>query len=563
MIFSNEKLKEILVNPGYVSEEDFNQTQKDSEAQSVDLWTLLTERELIKDDQLGMLVANFFNFSFISLEKEKIDEDILNLIPEQVAREKGVIVFDKQEDQLKAAFLNPEDLESKYLIEKKTDKNLIVYFVTERDFNFALTKYRANLKSVFLKFFKNIKNENFSRSEKDELIVEIVDTLLIYGSQNKASDVHIEPYNDKALVRFRIDGVMHDILEIPKDVSNLILTRIKIMAKIRTDEHRTALDGKLKFDDQGESIDVRVSIIPVTEGENAVLRLLSSKSRQMGLTDLGMAERDLIKVREAANNPHGMIMVTGPTGSGKTTTVYAVMRIINTRDVHISTIEDPVEYEIPGVSQIQVNTQTGLTFAKGLRAIVRQDPDIIMVGEIRDEETADIAVNSAMTGHLVLSTLHANDSATTLPRLIDLKVEPYLVASTVNIVIAQRLVRRICPRCQTTCKLDESTKALIVNNNSILEILHKNGKDDLDNLILYKGAGCPVCRKTGFLGRIGIFETMEMKEEIRDLVIKKASSEEIAEKARSLGMISIAEDGIEKVLAGITTLDEVMRATKE
>jgi len=309
----------------------------------------------------------------------------------------------------------------------------------------------------------------------------------------------------------------------------------------------------------GEKVDVRVSIVPVTEGENVVMRLLSAKSRQYNLADLGLSDKDRAKIESAIEKPHGMILVTGPTGSGKTTTVYAMLKILNTRDVHISTIEDPVEYEIEGTSQIQVNSVTNLTFAKGLRAIVRQDPDIIMVGEIRDEETADIAVNSAMTGHLVLSTLHANDAATTLPRLLDMKIEPFLVASTVNIIIAQRLIRKICEKCRLSYEFSDEEKRMLGAHPHLAAMLEPK----MSGARLYRGKGCQVCANTGFLGRIGIFEILEMSESIKELVARRATSSEIMEAARKEGMISMLEDGVTKVLAGATTLLEVIRATKE
>lgn len=295
-----------------------------------------------------------------------------------------------------------------------------------------------------------------------------------------------------------------------------------------------------------------------------VMRLLSAMGRQFDLSDLGLLPHDLKKVQRAIGRPHGMILVTGPTGSGKTTTLYAVLKIINTKDVHISTIEDPVEYDIPGVSQIQVNPKTDLTFAKGLRAIVRQDPDIIMVGEIRDKETAGIAVNSALTGHLVLSTLHTNDAATTLPRLLDMKVEPFLVASTVNVAIAQRLVRKICEKCRVSYALTKQEKALLSQEPAVIDSLKRLGHKNLDNITFFKGNGCKVCNKTGYKGRIGIFEVLEMRENIKELILRRAPSNEISKMAISKnGMTSMLYDGMEKVFTGITTIEEVLRVARE
>lgn len=563
MKVTNEKLKELLVAPGHIKEEVFISAVSEAEARKRDVLDLLISKDHIKDDQVGRLIAEDAGYPFANLRNEKIDDELLDIIPENVSKERGVIAFDQKDGYIRVGMLNMEDLDTLHMVEKKAGQKVKAYFVTEYDFKNALTRYKANIKVAFNKLLEKFASPETTSVEKDSAIVEIVDSMLLYGYQNKASDIHIEPYNEKVLVRFRIDGIMHDVLEVPQDLSELILTRLKIMAKMRTDQHRAALDGKLKFKAQDEEVDVRVSIVPVTEGENVVMRLLSSTSRQFSLTDLGMLDRDLKKVQRTIKNPHGMIVVTGPTGSGKTTTVYAVMKILNTRDVHISTIEDPVEYDIEGISQIQVNQKTGLSFAKGLKAIVRQDPDIVMVGEVRDEETSNIAVNAAMTGHLVLTTLHANDAATTLPRLIDMDVEPYLVASTVNVIIAQRLVRQICPKCKASAKIDEETLRIIDMNPSIKEMLKKKGHEDLTKIYIYKGMGCSLCHNKGVVGRLGIFEVMEMNEKIKDLVMKKKNADEITQMARETGMTSLLEDGVEKVLSGMTTMEEVIRVTKE
>ncbi|MCX6799575.1 MAG: GspE/PulE family protein, partial [Candidatus Falkowbacteria bacterium] len=514
MEISIEKLKQLLVDPGYIKEEAFVLAVSEAQGRKKNVIDLLIGKDLIKDDQIGSLIAEDAGFRFVNLRNEKVDEELLALIPEQVAKTRGVIIFSKDKKKAKVGMLDVTNLETIHLIEKKVGLKVEPYYVTDNDFENALSRYKGNIKLSFNKLLEKYADKKATEEEKDDAVVQIVDSMLLYGYQNKASDIHIEPSENKVLVRFRIDGIMYDELDIPKKLFELMITRIKILSKMRTDEHRAALDGKLKFKAENEEVDVRVSIIPVTDGENVVMRLLSSKSRQYSLTDLGMNEVDLNKVKRNIKNPHGLIIVTGPTGSGKTTTVYAVMKIINTRDVHISTIEDPVEYEIEGISQIQVNSKTDLTFAKGLKAIVRQDPNIIMVGEVRDGETADISVNAAMTGHLVLTTLHANDAATTLPRLIDMNVEPYLVASTVNLIIAQRLVRQICPKCKMSVKMDEDTIKLIDNNSGVKAILAANGHTDLTKLYIYKGKGCALCHNKGIVGRMGIFEVLEMNEVI-------------------------------------------------
>lgn len=563
MKITTEKLKELLVRPGHISQADFELAVKEAEKQEKDLENVLVEKELIKDEQIGKLIAEAQGFKFISLKQEKIDEKILNLIPELVARSKGIIIFSEASEGVKVGMRNPDDLESIHLVEKKTGQEVLPHYITQRDLQEALVRYEASLKDEFQDILNQLKDETKSREERDDIIIRIVDLLLRYGYQSKASDIHIEPFAEKALVRFRIDGILHDILDIPKDLVDLVLMRIKVMAKMRTDEHRAAQDGKLRYVIDREKIDVRVSIVPVTEGENIVMRILSSQNRQFSLVSLGFSPRDLQKVEKTIKNPHGMVLSTGPTGCGKTTSLYAVMKILNQREVHISTIEDPVEYDIAGISQIQVNSKTNLTFAKGLRAIVRQDPDIIMVGEIRDEETAGIAVNSALTGHLVLSTLHTNNAATTLPRLLDMGIEPFLVASTVNVVIAQRLVRKICEKCRASYQLTKKEELFLESESNIKAVFTAKGFKNLKKISLYKGNGCGACGNTGYAGRIGLFELLEMADNIKDLILKHASSDEIMVVARKNGMTTMLEDGIDKALQGVITLEEILRVTRE
>ncbi|MFH1522573.1 MAG: GspE/PulE family protein [Patescibacteria group bacterium] len=558
MILSEKELREILIKPGHIDEADFKIATEEAEDQQTNLADVLISRELIKDEQLGQLVADKFGFDYINLKKEKIDEKALNLIPEIVASSKGVIPFSHDKDVLKVGMTDPRDLEIIHLIKKRVGQIVQPYYITANDLQNSLELYKGSIKDEFKEILTQLNNKSLVREQSDELIVKMVDQLFFYGQQSRASDIHLEPSRNKTNVRFRIDGVMHKVLELPKDLSELIITRIKILAKIRTDEHRAAQDGKLRFKFEDEVVDVRVSIVPIVEGENVVMRLLSAKSRQFSLTDLGFSSSNLKKILNNIKSPHGMILVTGPTGSGKTTTLYAILKILNNPKIHISTIEDPVEYDIEGVSQIQVNSKTNLTFAKGLRAIVRQDPDIIMVGEIRDKETAGIAVNSALTGHLVLSTLHTNDSATTLPRLIDMSVEPYLVASTINIVVAQRLVRKICEKCRASYNPDKSELKILSANISDKKLI----KNISQSSFLYKGKGCKVCGQTGYTGRIGLFEVLEISEEIKELIIKVATSDKIMAKAKEQGMRTMLEDGIEKALNGMTTLDEILRVAK-
>jgi len=560
---TNKKLEELLVRPGFIREKAFKSALAQANEQKKNLEDLLVSLDLIDEEQLTQLIAESSGYDFVNLRKKKIDLDVLNFVPPVVARAKKVIVFRRTDHELDVAMRDPDDLETINFIEKRTGMKVSPYFVSENDIDNALSKYKVDIKIEFGKIMEQLKNPELTREERDSLIVKMVSTIIQYGYENRASDVHIEPYERKVLIRFRIDGKLHDVLELSKEFAEYIVSRIKILSGMRTDVHRAAQDGKMRFATGEEKIDIRVSILPVTQGENIVLRLLSSKARQFSLASLGLLSGDFRKLKKAMEEPHGMILVTGPTGCGKTTTLYAILKILNKRDVHISTIEDPVEYDIEGISQIQVNSKTNLTFAKGLRSIVRQDPDIIMVGEIRDEETAGIAVNSALTGHLVLSTLHTNDSVTTLPRLIDMKIEPFLVASTINVVVAQRLVRKICESCRYSYHISDKEKAMIDYDPGVKEFLMEKGYyKKLSKLDFYKGSGCTVCSNTGYSGRLGIFEVLEMEENIKEAIMKRANSDELMAIARKNGMTAMLEDGMEKVLNGITTLEEVMRATK-
>ena len=535
---------------------------QEAKTKKEDVQELIVANNLLKDEQLGQLVAEELGFLFLDLKKEKIDEAVLRLIPEIVAQSKGVVAIAREKDAIKIGMIHPNDLETLHAIEKRIGEPVKTYSITKQSLKSALSLYKASMHDEFEGIIAELRNVELPRDQRNEAAVRMVNTLLQYGYDSKASDIHIEPYAKKILVRFRIDGIMHDVLEIPKELDELILTRLKILARLRTDEHRAAQDGKLRFDAKSEIVDIRLSIAPVTQGENVVMRLLSAQNRQLNLENLGLTGKNLTKVKSAIKKPHGMILVTGPTGSGKTTTLYAVIKILNKREVHIATIEDPVEYDIEGVSQIQVNTQTNLTFAKGLRALVRQDPDIIMVGEIRDEETAGIAINSAMTGHLVLSTVHANDSATTLPRLLNMGVEPFLITSTINAVISQRLVRKICVQCRASYQLNTEEKSIIEKEPEIQKFFETRGKDDVQSIYMYQGKGCKVCGNTGYDGRTGIFEVLEITEQIKQAILRRASSDEIMNIARKKGMVTMLEDGLEKALNGITTLQEVLRVTK-
>lgn len=401
--------------------------------------------------------------------------------------------------------------------------------------------------------------EHAVKGSDQNAVILLLEKVMIYGHSIRASDIHLEPWRDHGIVRIRVDGILHDSFTLPVEIHRELIARLKILTSMRTDEHRGPQDGRFAFASPLGNVDVRASILPDTNGEKAVLRLLSSQSHQLSLKELGFAPDDLARVERAIRKPWGMILATGPTGSGKTTTIYAILEILNNRDVNIATIEDPVEFEIPGVNQSQVDHVAKLTFATGLRALLRQDPDIIMVGEIRDEETAKIAVNAAMTGHKLLSTLHTNNSATTIPRLIDMKVEPFLISSTFLCAIAQRLLRRVCPDCKTADSLSKNDAEKIFNAE-IVAALFEGAEDSIKTV---KANGCEKCANTGYQGRVGIYEVLENSPKIQEMIVSRATSEEIQAQAIKDGMTTVAQDGAKKVLTGATTIEELMRVMQE
>ncbi len=407
-----------------------------------------------------------------------------------------------------------------------------------------------------IKTLKTIIDEKLSAGAEGISVVEVVDLFIEYAYSSRASDIHIEPAIGLVRLRFRIDGILYDILEkgIPEILHQEIVSRIKVLAGLRTDEHLLPQDGRFRAKIEGfGDIDIRVSIMPTYHGENAILRILA-ETRRFDLEDLGFSKIDLEKVKRAIVKPYGMILANGPTGSGKTTTLYTILKKLNKAEVSIITIEDPIEYSLEGTTQIQVDNKVGLTFANGLRSILRQDPNIVMVGEIRDSETADIAVNASLTGHLVLSTLHTNDAATTFPRLIDMGVPPFLAASTVNIAMSQRLVRKICQNCKKNRPMTDKELASL---EELIPGLRGKVKT------FYQGAGCAQCNNSGYQGRIGIREVLEVNEKIRELIMARANSQQIKEVAVQSGMTTMIQDGLEKVKTGITTIEEILRIIYE
>src|SRR3990167_5535026 len=556
MLLPDIEIQQLLLQSGLVDTKTMREVLVFAANARIPLQQAVMEKDVIPDEKVGLLIANHIKYPFVVLSRITIPERVYRIVPERLARKHKAIVFEKDSEGVKLATADPLNTKLPAIIAKKTAQKVTFYMATEKDIDNTLQLYRKDLQRTFDELLQ-AEIIRTATSVDEAPIAKIVDLLIAYAYRDKASDIHIEPEEKNSLVRFRIDGILHDVLYVDKKLHDRIVTRIKVLSRLRTDEHLSAQDGKMRMEIDEENLDIRISMIPITEGEKVVMRLLSSRFRQFSLQDLGMNDKDLTKVTSAINKSYGMILSTGPTGSGKTTTVYSILKIVNTREKNITTIEEPVEYRIKGVNQIQVNPKTNLTFANGLRSILRQDPNVIFVGEIRDSETAGIAVNAALTGHLVLSTLHTNDAATALPRLIDMHVEPFLVASTVNVIIAQRLVRKICEYCKVPSSINRAN----ILKNIPPEILQKHFGEQ-ENIQAHEGKGCKACHFTGYQGRVGIFEVLEMSEKIKKLIVEKNDSDVITKEAVALGMTTMVNDGLEKVTKGITTIEEVLRVTK-
>lgn len=562
-ILTHDELRTLLLDAGVVEEKDLVLAEERLKSEGGTFAQAVLWYNLVSDEELGKLMADVLHVPFVVLEQKFIPREVLDIVPEVVAKNKRVIAFALDAEGVHVAMTDPRNVEMQSFLERKTGLPVRVYLAMERDMENALMLYRQEVTEAFEELIlSDIKEAGKESHETDPPIIRIVDTLISYAYQNRASDIHLEPRERDMLVRFRIDGVLHDIVKLPPELHPQIISRIKVLAKLRIDEHQTPQDGKVSFPVEGsEELDVRVSIIPTTEGEKVVLRLLSERSRQFSLTNLGLSAEALELVKAAYEKPYGMILVTGPTGCGKTTTLYSVLKLLNRRHVNIVTIEDPVEYDMEGVNQIQVNPEAALTFATGLRSILRQDPNVILVGEIRDNETADIAINLAMTGHLVLSTLHTNNAATAIPRLIDMDIEPFLIASTTNVIVAERLVRKIHAACRASEEVPSVDLSAQIGEKMFEKVFGKPAAEK--SIRLYRGKGCKACHDTGYEGRSGIFEVLVLTDAIRQAIVERRDANVIEGLAIAAGMRTMFEDGLIKVQEGLTTIDEILRVTKE
>lgn len=530
---------------------------------------------LVDEQNLYEKAADFFGVPFISLKGREIKKDILNLIPGPVAGTHHVIAYDKTATEIKLAMVDPSDIQTIEFLRRKTGLEPRVSITPGSDLREALRRYHAAIEDD-LKVIQDATGEvstgDLKKAAEEVSIINVINSILEHAVFENASDIHIEPNEKEVVIRYRIDGILKPIMTLPKSIQNGVTARIKILANLKLDEHMIPQDGRFKIAIQDDKMAFRTSVLPVYDGEKIVMRLLHEGAKPLSLDQLGFLEKPRALLEQAIRKPHGMILVTGPTGSGKTTTLYSVLGILNQPGVNISTVEDPIEYRVGGVNQSQINPKVGFTFAAGLRSLLRQDPNIIMVGEIRDQETAEIAVNAAMTGHLVLSTLHTNDAATTLPRLMDMGVPPFLVAYTCNIIIAQRLVRKICQFCPKPFTLDKDATTELARAFDIkrLPTLFKDNVpadklkgESSGTLTFYQGEGCRRCGETGYKGRVGIYEILSIDEEIIKKINQRATADEINIYAREHGMLTMLEDGLVKAKSGITSISEVLRVTKE
>lgn len=659
MKLKSEDLKKLLIDNNVATQEKLDEVAKLAEQSKEPFLDVLYQKKVITEVEFSKLYAASIGIEFMEIGALTIPKDLLEKLPERVAKRYQAVIFGEEEGHLKVAMADPNDVEAVQSIQKQCGYDIQIFLATPDDIGGALEQYKEGLSSEINKAIKETEEEVSIDKEELEVgtsadkvesiiseapVARAVNILIEYAIKSRASDIHIEPRENYVQVRYRIDGILHDTMTLPKALMSSIISRIKILSNLRIDEHRIPQDGRIKINMAGMNISLRVSTLPVMDGEKIVMRLLDESAKALTLEDLGYKGQALVAIENALKKPHGMLLVTGPTGSGKSTTLYSVLSALNTIGVNISTVEDPVEYRIQGVNQTQVASKIGMTFASGLRALLRQDPDIIMVGEIRDSETAEIAVHAALTGHVVLSTLHTNDAAGCLPRLLDMEIEPFLIASTVNAVVGQRLVRKLCPHCVEAYTPDPNVieeiiedfglrKEFLANNKPLaaapaaaekatpadtplgerkiavpadLELAKKSildkmaadpemvdrsakeaeeitlrnkiflsesekdkktakatTKPGLLNLTLYRSKGCNKCDNTGYLGRMGIYEVLEMNDEIGRLIVSHASTEDIQHVAVENGMITMQQDGFLKALEGITTVEEVLRVTRE
>ena len=567
-------LRDVLLDSGLIDQVKYDEINLQQLKSGQTEEQIIDQLRILSDVQLAQAKAQYIRVDYVDLDEIGFAPEALALVPESVAQKYKIVPYsmDPKDKVLSIAMVNPLDLETVEFLEKKTGLKVKVAISTEKQISgFIKEKY------VREKGITSEVTQALDERKKDEMevveaskkvsaeapVAKIVNTILEFAVKSRASDVHIEPQEDNVRIRYRIDGILQEKYLLPRNVHDAVVSRIKILASLKIDEKRVPQDGRFFFSSDGNDVDLRVSTLPTTYGEKVVMRLLKKSQKVPSLPDLGLRGLALRNLQDAIERPHGIIIVCGPTGSGKTTTLYSVLAKVATARVNVVTIEDPVEYQMKGVNQVQVNTQAGLTFASALRSFLRQDPNVIMVGEIRDTETAELAINASLTGHLVFSTLHTNDAAGVPPRMLDMGVEPFLLVSSLTCVVGQRVLRKICANCASDMEIPPETDAELKQTlGPIYKMLSDKFSKDGKPMRIPKPVGCEKCNNTGYLGRVAIYEVMPMSEKLAKLVVEKVAASDIQKEAMTEGMLTMKQDGYVKVLEGVTTMEEVVRVAQ-
>lgn len=576
-----EKLTALLIDEGLVVEADLRQAEEEAASTSKPLLAILAEKGLVDEELVTHAIAYVSGVPYVNLTKSIISQDILSLLPQDIAERFMAVPVAEVNNRLAVAMIDANNVQAVDYLASLIQRPLKVFMASEPGVRHVLDQYKTDLSTVGAvaeaseQEDASVSSSNIKTLVQDSPITRALNTILEYAIKSRASDVHIEPLENALKIRCRVDGVLREVMQLPKSLEPALVSRIKILSNLKIDEHRTPQDGQFTTKVAGKEVDLRIAISPVVWGEQVVIRLLDKSGNSFELEEMGYAGRALRTIRKGVRNPNGMILTSGPTGSGKSTSLYALIKEIKNDEVNIVTLEDPVEYKMEGVNQIQVNTEVGLTFASGLRSILRQDPDVVMVGEIRDSETANLAVQAALTGHLVFSTLHTNSAAGVLPRLLDMGIEPFLIASTVRTIIGQRLVRRVAPKRDSYQSTPIETQNITATIGHLLpktqadvaRVSEDLGYKDLplagqSAYTLVKGKDTPATPR-GYAGRAGLYEVMDVTESIQNLIMTHATSAEIQRKAIEEGMITMRQDGYLKALGGITTIEEVNRVAAD
>lgn len=576
-----EKLINLLSEEGLVKKQTLAAAVEESKSSNTPLFALLTDKQIIDDEMLTHAIAQVSGVPYVNLTNSLINQQVLELLPEDIAERFMAVPLAEVQNRLAVAMVDASNVQAVDYLSNRIERPLKVFMASEVGVRHVLDQYRTDLSTIdeaaeaSENEAKSEENSNIKTIVQDSPISRALSTILEYAVKSRASDVHIEPLESALKIRCRVDGVLREIMQLPKSIEPALVSRIKILANLKIDEHRVPQDGQFAVKIANKEVDLRVAISPVVWGEQVVIRLLDKSGNTFDIQEMGYAGRALRMVEKGIRRPNGMVLTSGPTGSGKSTSLYALIKQIKDDSINIVTLEDPVEYKMDGVNQIQVNSDVGLSFANGLRSILRQDPDVVMVGEIRDDETANLAVQAALTGHLVFSTLHTNSAAGVLPRLLDMKIEPFLIASTVNTIIGQRLVRRVAAKRDTYQSSQIETQDIIATVGHLLpktkaevvKVSEDLGYKDLplagqNAYTLVKGKDTPATPR-GYSGRAGLYEVMDVSEEIQQLIVAHATASEIQKKAVEQGMITMRQDGYLKALQGITTIEEVNRVTAD